>query len=186
MLLIVALVLVAAFIAVTAGWRYQQRQLSAMQDALLRIGRESPSTDVRQLESLPAPVARYLRLALPEPPAMRIVRLRQRGTLRMDPHSARWMTFEAEHLAIPHAIGFLWNARDIAPLLHVRVRDAFIDGLGSGQVSLLSAFTVSAAAETPEMNSGALYRFLAEAVWYPPALVPSQRLRWTHPHRAGD
>jgi hypothetical protein len=63
--------------------------------------------------------------------------------------------------------------------LHVRVRDALIDGTGSGHVSLLSAFTVSAAAGGLEMNSGSLHRYLAEAVWYPTALLPSSQLRWT-------
>lgn len=47
------------------------------------------------------------------------------------------------------------------------------------QVSLLSAFNVSADAGTPEMNSGSLHRFLAEAVWYPTALLPSSKLQWS-------
>ena len=59
------------------------------------------------------------------------------------------------------------------------VRDALVEGGGSGQVSLLSAFTVSADADTPEMNSGSLHRYLAEAVWYPTALLPSSKLKWT-------
>jgi hypothetical protein len=67
----------------------------------------------------------------------------------------------------------------IAPFLHVRVRDAFLEGSGSGHVSLLSAFPVSDDAGTPEMSSGSLHRFLAEAVWYPTALLPTANLRWT-------
>jgi len=34
-------------------------------------------------------------------------------------------------------------------------------------------------ADTPEMNSGSLHRYLAEAVWYPTALLPSPKLKWT-------
>jgi hypothetical protein len=90
------------------------------------------------------------------------------------------MSFEAEHIVVPPATGFVWNARvRAAPLIHVRVRDALVQGTGSGHVSLLSAFTVSADADTPEMNSGSLHRYLAEAVWYPTALLPSATLRWT-------
>jgi hypothetical protein len=111
---------------------------------------------------------------------MRLVRLSQIGTLRTDVGSNRWMPFEAEHLVAPGAVGFLWNARvTVAPALHVRVRDAYIEGQGSGQVSLLSAFPVSADANTPEMNAGSLHRFLAEAVWYPVALLPGSKLRWS-------
>jgi hypothetical protein len=81
---------------------------------------------------------------------------------------------------VPAAPGFLWNARvQVAPLLHVRVRDSLIQGTGAGQVSLMSAFTVSAAAGGPEMDSGSLHRYLAEAVWYPTALLPSETLTWT-------
>jgi hypothetical protein len=111
---------------------------------------------------------------------MPVVRLQQVGMLRTDARSDRWLTFDAEHTVAPLATAFVWNARvAIAPPLHVRVRDAFLDGTGSGRVSLLSAFTVAADAATPEMNSGSLHRFLAEAVWYPSALLPSHKLRWT-------
>jgi hypothetical protein len=90
------------------------------------------------------------------------------------------MSFEAEHVVVPPATGFVWNARvRVAPLLHVRVRDARIEGRGTGHVSLLSAFTVSADADTREMNSGSLHRYLAGAAWYPTALLPGPKLQWT-------
>ena len=171
----------AAVVAVWTGSRQQQRAIAARVDLLTgRAAATSARTGLAALDEVPAPVARYLRWALPQPGAMRLVRMTQRGTLRTDPEGDRWMAFEAEHLAAPIAVGFLWNARVVvAPLLHVRVRDAFIDGEGSGQVSLLSAFPVSAAAGTPEMNAGALHRFLAEAVWYPAALLPGPKLQWS-------
>jgi hypothetical protein len=90
------------------------------------------------------------------------------------------MRFEAEHTVVPPATGFVWNARvRVAPLVHIRVLDSLVEGKGTGQVSLLSAFAVSAAADTPEINSGSLHRYLAEAVWYPLALLPSPQLKWT-------
>lgn len=132
------------------------------------------------LENVPPPVTRYLRFALPTPKQIQEVRLRQTGILRTSLTSERWMPFEAEHVVLPPATGFVWNARvRVAPFLHVRVRDALIEGNGSGQVSLLSVFPLRAAASTPEMNSGSLHRYLAEAVWYPTALLPSRTLKWT-------
>jgi hypothetical protein len=62
--------------------------------------------------------------------------------------------------------------------LTVRIIDSFVDGSGAGKVLLLSAFEVAHDAGTPEMNSGSLHRFLAEAVWYPWALLPSDTLNW--------
>lgn len=181
MLTVVLAVLVVAFASATViGLRQQQRSLSAQVQRLEgTTAREADAAIPDQTSELPEPVARYLRWSLMHASEIRTVRLRQVGTLRADVHSERWMPFEAEHVVSPHGIGFVWNARvRIVPLLHVRVRDAYIEGEGSGQVALISAFPVSSAAGTPEMNSGSLHRFLAEAVWYPTALLPSTKLRW--------
>jgi hypothetical protein len=180
---VVAIVVIAAIIATWIASRWQQSTLEADVDRLVQSGeaREVESAAAADaLETLPPPVARYLRMALPRPEQIQQVRIRQTGTLRTDVTSQRWMPFDAEHIVVPVETGFVWNARvQIAPLIHVRVRDALIDGKGTGKVSLLSAFTVSAATDTPEMNSGSLHRYLAEAVWYPSALMPSSKLQWT-------
>ena len=178
---VAAALLPALALALRAGSRRQQRALTWQLEQVRRAAISTPPQGgIDSLDSLPAPVARYLRWALPETPSMRLVRMKQRGTLRIDTETTRWMPFEAEHLIAPGATGFVWNARvAVAPLLHVRVRDAYIEGDGSGHVSLLSAFGIAAASGTPEMNSGALHRFLAEAVWYPVALLPGPTLQWS-------
>lgn len=180
-LLAVLVFLAAGFAIATAiGAHRQQRGLVAQIDRLERLssGEAHVSLTERRNE-LPEPVARYLRWSLALSNPIRTIRVKQVGTLRTDVQSARWLPFEAEHRVAPHGIGFVWNARvKIFLLLHVRVRDAYIEGEGSGQVALLSAFPVSRASGTPEMNSGSLHRFLAEAVWYPTALLPSEKLRW--------
>jgi hypothetical protein len=165
------------------GSRRQHSSLVADTERLLRLGAERAAvggTAAASLDGLPPPVARYLRLAVRSPQQIQEVRIGQRGTLRTSLTTERWMPFEAEHLVVPPARGFLWNARcQAAPLVHVRVRDALIDDVGSGQVSLFSALTVKAVAGGIEMNSGSLHRYLAEAVWYPTALLPQPGLEWT-------
>jgi hypothetical protein len=164
------------------GVRHQQNERSALVDRLTRAASadDAPPNGPPNLDTLPAPVVRYLRRALGPNRQLQLVRLKQVGTLRTDVRNERWMSFEADHVIAPRSTGFAWNARvRIAPLLHVRVRDSLLEGRGSGQVSLLSAFTIAEAAGTPEMNSGSLHRYLAEAVWYPTALVPSEKLRWS-------
>lgn len=179
LLIAVTGLLVAAFLAFVIGARLQRRAVAASIDRITRAAVPVGPHPERGLDNLPPPVSRYLRWALEEAPSARLVRIGQIGTLRTDTSSDRWMPFEAEHLIAPGAIGFFWNARVTAiPLLHLRVRDAFIAGNGSGHVSLWSAFPVSSAMGTPEMNAGSLHRFLAEAVWYPAALLPSAKLRW--------
>jgi hypothetical protein len=183
MLLLPVIVVILAAVGLTLwiGSRRQQRVMATQVERVGRAAAVAPSARwIEGLDSLPAPVARYLRWALPEAPSMSLVRLEQRGTLRTDTQSERWMPFEAEHLVAPGAVGFVWNARvAVAPLLHVRVRDAYLEGEGSGHVSLLSAIRISAAGGTVEMNSGSLHRFLAEAVWYPIALLPGPTLQWS-------
>jgi hypothetical protein len=181
-LAVIAVVFVALIVAVWIGSRRQQSTLSAHVNRLIQSGNAHASaTQPRHVpDALPPPVERYLRWALSTAKHIQEVRIRQTGFLRTDVRSERWMPFEAEHIVVPPATGFVWNARvTVAPLLHVRVRDALIEGRGSGQVSLLSAFTVAADGNTPEMNSGSLHRYLAEAVWYPTALLPSSKLQWT-------
>ena len=179
----IAIFLIGLTIAVWIGSRRHQRAFFFDVDRLIGAGAaetraDPPAPD--SLDTVPQVVSRYLRRALGTRRHIQEVRIGQTGTLRTDVHKEDWMPFEAEHIAVPPATGFVWNARvKVAPLLYVRVRDALIDGRGSGQVSLLSAFTVNAAADTAEMNSGSLHRYLAEAVWYPTALLPSTKLRWT-------
>ena len=176
-------VLVAGLaLALWIGSRSQQRALSQLGESLVRLSSSRGATrvDVNDLSGLPAPVARYLsRVLQQQQPIIRLAHFTQAGTLKTDVDGNRWLKFEASQLVAPPVVGFLWDARvAVAPLLHVRVRDALIAGHGSGQVSLLSAFTVAAAGGNLEMNSGALHRYLAEAVWYPTALLPSANLRW--------
>jgi hypothetical protein len=137
---------------------------------------------------LPAPVRRYLELAIPrDQPAARWITLRQHGELRTAPDSARWMKFDALHSVSPGAFGFLWNAQvSAAPLVRLRVVDSLENGHGAGQVLLFSALRVGHDEGTPEMDAGSLHRFLAEAVWYPWALCPSGQLSWApaDDHRA--
>jgi hypothetical protein len=151
-------------------------------DRLIQIAASDRVTEAtrEKLHDLPAPVARYFQLALPQPaPHIRLATLSQIGSLRTDVRSSRWLSFEATHVAAPSAVGFVWNARvKVAPLLHVQVLDSLIAGRGSGQVRLLSALTIAADRDTREMNSGSLHRYLAEAVWYPTVLLPTAKLRW--------
>ena len=50
---------------------------------------------------------------------------------------------------------------------------------GTEQVALLSAVPIGSVGGTTEMNFSPLHRFLAKAVWYPTALLPSPALSWT-------
>jgi hypothetical protein len=133
------------------------------------------------LKGLPDPVYRYVKHVLAEDQRpIRVVRMTQSGELRTDPRRPRWMKFRAQHVVTPESKTFSWNARiRVLPLLHVRVRDAYADGVGSGQVQLLSTVTIASESNRPELNTASLHRYLAEAVWYPTALLPSAGVQWS-------
>ena len=65
----------------------------------------------------------------------------------------------------------------LLPALHLRVTDSLLGGVGAGNVSLMSAIKVGSDAGNPELNSGALYRYLAESVWHPTTLLPQSGVK---------
>lgn len=176
---VLAAVAAAAGTALWLAVRQQKRVAASFEQRLARSSALPPPTELLR-RGAPAPVERYLRWALPEGAELTTVRLEQEGSLRTDVQSRRWMPFTAIHVVTASTPGFFWNARvAVAPLIHVRVFDTLVEGIGSGQVNVLSAIPASKDQGTPEMNSGSLHRYLAEAPWYPTALRPSDGLTWT-------
>ena len=140
------------------------------------------------LDALPAPVRRYLRLALQEgQPRFASVRLEQSGRLRTGVESEQWLDFTATETIAPEVRGFVWDGRmRLAPLVHASIRDAYVGGVADARVALQSAVTMAADRGSHDLNSGELYRLLAEAPWSPTLLLPRHDLTWTpiDDHRA--
>lgn len=135
-----ALAGVAVAVLTTVGSQRWSALTSQQEQALLALPETSTGRSrvaFRDYEQLPAPVARYITLALRNGQDMiRIARFREHGRLRTDPLSDRWMRFQARQVVAPLSIGFIWDARiRLAPALHIRVRDTYINGEGSGQAS---------------------------------------------------
>jgi hypothetical protein len=58
------------------------------------------------------------------------------------------------------------------------VHDAYVAGEGTLHAALCGLITLADLRATPEIAEGELMRFLAEAAWYPTALLPSQGVHW--------
>jgi len=136
--------------------------------------------DPAQLDSLPAPVQRYLRLVLrPGQPMIAGVHIRHAGTFNLSDSSQRWVPFTSDQRVITRRPGFDWNARmTVVPGFDVRVHDAYIGGEGLLHAALLAMFPLVIQRGTPQMAEGELMRFLAESPWYPTVLLPGQGVRW--------
>jgi hypothetical protein len=131
-----------------------------------------------ELDSLPPPVRRYLAYALaPGQRPIRRARVDHSGEFAMRP--GRWARFTSVQHFTTDPPGFVWDARiAMAPVVGVRVRDSYLGGVGSMHGAVAGLVTVVSEEGTREMAASALWRYLAEAVWFPTALLPSRYLRW--------
>lgn len=165
------------------GRRRERARLARLSGELLKKAPCEPASKTITLESLsplPVPVQRYFRNVLAkDQDYIGRVWLRQSGMLRGAGREGKWRAFQAHHLVSPWRRGFFWNARIAMPFgLHVNVQDSYVAGSGAARVALMSAFPVACEADVSELNSAALHRFLAEAPWYPTALLPGSGVMW--------
>ena len=180
-LILLAIVMIAAAVFVPVQARRWAVETGVATAALTAaVPGSLPAVSPDAVTALPAPVQRYLRLALTDPqPRVVRVRLQQAGRLRTGVESPQWLDFTAEEIMAPEARGFVWDARvQLMPLLHAAIRDVYVNGVGDGRVALLSAITMSADHGSRDLNVGELYRLLAEAPWNPTLLLPSADLTW--------
>jgi len=90
-----------------------------------------------------------------------------------------WRPFRATEHFTTDPPGFVWDARiELMPFVNVRVRDGFVGGAGQMRASVAGVIPVVDEVGKPELDVGALQRYLAEAVWFPTALLPGPALRW--------
>jgi len=127
--------------------------------------------------SLPEPVRRHLGYAItPTAPAIRTARLRHAGTFRTGADQ-NWSPIEGKQYFSVANPGFVWFARmRLMPLLWIQARDRLLSGRGHMLVKPMSAFAI-ADASGPEIDQGAMLRWLAESVWFPYAIV-GDAIQW--------
>jgi len=182
--LAVLMIVIFMVLALNLGrWAFDRAALS---NALERGRARSPSApyDHDEIRALPAPVVRYFEAALtPGRPFLETVTLVQEGTLRT-PSELR---FRAIARITTRRPGFVWEARVAGPFGLV-VIDAYANGQGSLDVALLyggvrlqrvrKGVGPAASALQDRMAESQLQRWLAEAPWYPTALLPRAGVTW--------
>jgi hypothetical protein len=182
--LVSATVVVAALIAVRvygqARWASGTETLRAGLDAA-RVPPGSRTVDFGELAELPVPVQRFFHSVLREgQPLIASVRLRHRGTFNVSETAEQWKAFTSDQQVVIRRPGFDWDGRiQMFPGVSVHVHDAYVAGEGVLHASLLGAVTLASLRGGGEIAQGELMRFLAEAAWYPTALLPSQGVRWS-------
>lgn len=177
-------------LGVTAGvvtlWGLGQWRWSSRTQALLdrleaaRVSTAAERFDPSELDGLPEPVARHLRQVLPAgTPIVRAVDVVHRGAFNMSPTGERWRPFTSRQRVVTRRPGFVWDGRVwLAPGLAVHVHDAYVGGEGVLEPTILGLFSLVELRDRGEVARGELMRFMAEAAWYPTALLPSQGMLW--------
>jgi hypothetical protein len=182
-LLVVSLLLVIAVAAAlvwgSSRWKAGTHELRQQ----LEAGRATvvPGTvDLAELDGLPAAVQRYFRTVLKQgQPMLAAVDVEHQGSFNLSQTGSDWKPFTSTQRVVTRRPGFDWDARiRVMPGLTVKVHDAYVGGEGILHASLAGLFTVAELRGRGEIAEGELMRFLAEAAWYPTALLPSQGVRW--------
>lgn len=141
------------------------------------------TVDLAEIDSLPPPVQRYFRSVFRAgtgQPMISGVHVRHKGSFNLGEDTDKWRRFTSDQKVITRRPGFDWNAQIIImPGLPVRVHDAYVAGEGILRASLLGLFSLVNLQGKGDVAEGELMRFLAEAAWYPTALLPSQGVCWS-------
>jgi hypothetical protein len=180
---IVLVVFAGAAVALAGGtWRWKSRT-DRLHTRLMRARSPiAPLTyDESVLQDLPRPVQRYFRAVLKQgQPMIAVARFTHTGTFNMGETTPNWRTFSSAQIVTTSPPGFDWDARvRMAPGVAAFVHDAYVAGEGLLHAEALGLVTVAEMRGTPDLAHGELLRYLAEAMWYPTALLPGQGVVWT-------
>ena len=132
----------------------------------------------REWSRLPMVVKQYLHRAMPaEGLRIQSVRIRQKGEIRVH-DEASWKPFTAVQYVSMSPPQMLWAGNaEHWPMTNLKILTTYLGG--GGEISayfwgLFPAFENHGA----EMKAYLMVRWLGEAVWYPTALLPSDRISW--------
>lgn len=160
-------------------WARRTRELRDDLDAA-QLPPAATCVDFRALEGLPAPVQRYFRAVLQDgAPVVVAVDIGHAGTFNLGTRRERWRPFTSSQRVTIRRPGFVWDGRvSLLPGLALLVHDACVAGEGLLHATLAGCLTLSRLQGTPAVAQGELMRYLAEAAWYPTALLPGQGVHW--------
>ena len=180
LLLILGIIIVVIILFITISKILFDKKVIKEVGMLTEEGSKAQSKifSFNDLEGLPEPVQRYFKYALRDGQEhIKFVRLKQVGEFRMKENQS-WMPIKAEQYFTTEDPAFIWRVKfTMAPFIWIEGRDRYYQGKGNMLIKILSTITVADAAGS-EMDISSLIRFLAEAPWFPTALLPSDYLEW--------
>jgi hypothetical protein len=178
---LVGMIAAVASIALVGRWAWHAKSEQLLTELAASADAAGPAEiGLSQTQGVPAPVREYLSQVLSaEQEAVASVRISHSGTFNMGTDEPQWRPFSSTQDVVITGPGFLWNAHiRMAPGVSARVHDAYVGGRAVLTARLFGLITVMNTPDSKELAQGELIRFLAEAPWYPTALLPSQTVSW--------
>ena len=147
-------------------------------------GREG-NIEEKDIAHLPKVVKDWLRKSnLVGSPWMKTAYIKQRGQMRLDPNSEKWIFASSTQVVGLLEPAFAWQVKaEIYPLVHVYGKDTYLEGQGSLQMRLLNIVKVAQQRGGEKVNQSSLQRYLLEMPWYPQAAL-NKNMRWTQIDRS--
>jgi len=124
-----------------------------------------------EIQGLPYPVIQFLEYSgvIGSPRITRAI-VEQEGLFKTAPHKP-WVPFTATQIYDIKAASFEWKVRmKMAPGIIVKGTDALRDGRGSMKIKLFGLIPL-VNAQGPELDQGAMTRYLSETIWFPQAFL---------------
>lgn len=124
-----------------------------------------------EIETLPVPVQRFLDYSgIIGTPRIKQVTLEQEGLFKTGRHKS-WVPFTATQVFNIEEASFEWKVKmKMAPLVTVKGSDALREGQGSMKIKLFGILPI-VNEKGPEMDQGAMTRYLSETIWFPQAFL---------------
>jgi len=174
-----AVVMAVAWFAGRHRWEGLTRAL--LDD--LEAARRAPAparVDGPAFDALPPVVQRYFRATLGDGTrTVAALTIEHAGTFNLSESGEAWRAFTSRQRVIVARPGFAWDARiAMLPGLAVHVHDAYVQGKGILRPAIGGWFDLTHLEGRGDIAEGELLRFLAEAAWYPTALLPAAGVRW--------
>ena len=129
---------------------------------------------IKQLEGLPEPVQRYFKYVLKDgQPYINSVRLTHYGTFKTD-LKKDFIKITGEQYFSAQKPQFIWKGETSM----FTARDFFIEDKGGLIATILNVYNI-VDAKGSNFDEGELQRWLAESVWFPTNLLPSEYVNWS-------
>lgn len=161
-------------------WRAHAQHLLARL-AASRVPVQPPTVDLaRDLAGLPPVVQRWFRATLTDGmPRVAAVQLAHQGQFNLGDDAPAWRPFTSTQRVQIGRPGFVWDARiRLMPGLQVHVHDAYLAGEGLLHPAVAGLLSLADLHGGGALARGELMRYVAEAAWYPSALLPGPAVQW--------